>query len=182
MCPLCGAGLVESVPSWAKQSNKDIALVPCMTVPNVALLPYIKGILGTAGVEYFVKNDGLQHLLGGGTIGLGYSQVFGPPVVMVAADQLDRARELLNALGERLQMTLDQSQLKFDRRRQLHRIAFVVARSLKAIARTIRSRIVTIAARRWSLPNMPIKLSVRPVAHLACASCAPVRPAAYRRR
>lgn len=30
--------------------------------------------------------------------------------------------------------------------------------------------------------NMPIKLSVRPVTHLAVASCALVRPAAYRRR
>ena len=30
--------------------------------------------------------------------------------------------------------------------------------------------------------NMPIKLSVRSVTHLACASCAPARPAAYRRR
>jgi hypothetical protein len=32
------------------------------------------------------------------------------------------------------------------------------------------------------LPNNPIKLSVRPVTQLACASCAPVWPAAYRVR
>jgi len=31
-------------------------------------------------------------------------------------------------------------------------------------------------------PNNPIKLSARPVTHLAVASCAPVRPAAYRVR
>ena len=34
-----------------------------------------------------------------------------------------------------------------------------------------------------SMPyNNPIKLSVRPVTHLAVASCAPVQPAAYRVR
>ena len=42
--------------------------------------------------------------------------------------------------------------------------------------------IAIIADGRCNLPNMPIKLSVRPVTPLACASVAPVRPAAYRRR
>jgi hypothetical protein len=32
------------------------------------------------------------------------------------------------------------------------------------------------------LSNKPIKLTVRSVTQLACASCAPARPAAYRRR
>ena len=46
------------------------------------------------------------------------------------------------------------------------------------------------AARQWAavapyratLANNPIKQSVHPVTHLACASCAPVWPAAYRVR
>jgi len=37
------------------------------------------------------------------------------------------------------------------------------------------------SARGWP-SNNPIKLSVRPVTHLAAASCAPARPAAYRVR
>jgi hypothetical protein len=32
------------------------------------------------------------------------------------------------------------------------------------------------------LPNNPIKLTVHPVTQLAVASCAPIRPAAYRVR
>jgi hypothetical protein len=70
-----------------------------MTVPDGGLLPQIKGILGNAGVPYFVKNEGLQSLMGWGTIGLGYNNVFGAPVVMVAPDELDTARALLKDFG-----------------------------------------------------------------------------------
>jgi hypothetical protein len=77
------------------RSIDDGESVTCMTVANAALLPYIKGILDAGGVGYWVKNDGLQNLLGWGSIGLGFNKIFGPPVVMVRSDQLDYARELL---------------------------------------------------------------------------------------
>ena len=99
VCPACGTPLVGSEPAWATRSEEDGASVPCMTVGNAALLPHIKGILDGAAVRYFVKNDQqLQNLLGWGTVGLGYSNVVGPPVVMVDAAQLDLARELLRDL------------------------------------------------------------------------------------
>lgn len=97
-CPACGSTLVASVPSWATPSTHEGSCVPCMTLANAALLPHVKGILDGAGVRYFVKNDLLQNLLGWGTVGLGYSNVFGPPVVMVDATQLDLARRLLRSL------------------------------------------------------------------------------------
>ena len=51
------------------------------------------------------------------------------------------------------------------------------------VAKLDRANIRTDSRSACATPyNMPIKLSVRPVTHLACASCAPARPAAYRRR
>jgi putative signal transducing protein len=100
VCPACGVELVMSMPGWANTSHEGSACVPCMTIADSALLPHIKGILDAEGVQYFVKNEGLQNLLGWGTVGLGFNQVFGPPVIMVAAEQLEFARGLLRDFDE----------------------------------------------------------------------------------
>lgn len=98
VCPSCGSELVVSVPSWAMPLTEDGAWVACMTVTDAALLLQMKGILSTAGVQHFVKNETLQNLIGWGTVGLGFNNIFGPPVVMVPPDQLELARQLLKRL------------------------------------------------------------------------------------
>ena len=55
--------------------------------------------------------------------------------------------------------------------------------TIESLRRLVRATLPGPASsRNPALPNNAIKLTVHPVTHLACASCAPARPAAYRVR
>jgi hypothetical protein len=100
VCPACGTALVATVSSPPGPHGHDRELVPCMTVANIAMLPHIRGLLDTSGIEYFVQNEEVQNMMAWGSVGLGYSQAFGPAIVMVGSDQLDYARDVLRPLME----------------------------------------------------------------------------------
>ena len=98
-CPICNSALVASPPDLTIDGDSTTAdsadLVPCVTVGDASLLPYIKSILDGAGVPYLVKNEGVQHWIGWGTALLGFNPITGPPIVMVEASQKDEATALL---------------------------------------------------------------------------------------
>jgi len=103
-CPICGAGLVSYLPDWASPPpDENVEWVYCLTVGDVSLLPQMRAMLDSAGVQYFVKDEGVQHLVGLGTVALGFNPLTGPPVLMVATGDLERAIEALGELKEAIQ-------------------------------------------------------------------------------
>jgi len=95
ICPLCGSLLVSYPPEWEKPPAANLEWVHCLTLGDNSLLPQVKAVLDSAEVRYFVKDDGVQHLIGLGTAALGFNPITGPPVLMVEADDLERAKVLL---------------------------------------------------------------------------------------
>jgi len=102
-CPLCGASLVEDMPAWASPPATNVEWVPCLTVDQNSFLPQMKAMLDSAGVRYFVRDEGVQHLIGWGTAALGFNPITGAPVIMVEACDLERANEVLREFKDATQ-------------------------------------------------------------------------------
>jgi hypothetical protein len=92
-CPVCGAGLVAILPDASDE------LIPCLTIGDASLVPYVKSILDGAGVPYLIKHEGVQNLVGWGTAVFGFNPITGPPVVMVETSRLDEATKLLEPIA-----------------------------------------------------------------------------------
>jgi hypothetical protein len=73
-------------------------LVPCLTIGDASLVPYVKSILDAAGVPYLIKHEGVQNLVGWGTAAFGFNPITGAPVVMVETSRLDEATQLLEPI------------------------------------------------------------------------------------
>ena len=65
----------------------------------------VKSILDEAGVEYSVKGEGIQDLIGAGIFGVGYNPITGPVEFLVLEDNAEYARELLKSVEETPQGT-----------------------------------------------------------------------------
>ena len=55
----------------------------------------IKSILDEAGIEYSVKGEGIQDLIGAGIFGVGYNPITGPVEFQVLEENAEEAKELL---------------------------------------------------------------------------------------
>ena len=66
---------------------------------NEALIALAKSILDEAGIQYLVKNEGVQDLLGIGVFGTGFNPVTGPVQIQVLPGDSDYAGALLNDIG-----------------------------------------------------------------------------------
>ena len=55
----------------------------------------VKSLLEEAGIRYYAKDEGIQHLFGGGTFGTGFNPLTGPIQIQVSKDDLAEALELL---------------------------------------------------------------------------------------
>lgn len=59
-----------------------------------------KSMLDEAGIEYVVKGEGVENLLGVGVMGTGFNPVTGAIQIQVLENKANEARELLKDLKE----------------------------------------------------------------------------------
>jgi hypothetical protein len=64
------------------------------------LIALAKSMLDEAGIEYVVKGEGVENLLGVGVMGTGFNPVTGAIQIQVLDDKAEEARELLKDLKE----------------------------------------------------------------------------------
>jgi hypothetical protein len=60
----------------------------------------IKSILDEAKLEYSVKGEGIQDLIGAGVFGVGYNPITGPVEFQVLEENEEYAKELLKDIEE----------------------------------------------------------------------------------
>ena len=70
-------------------------LVTVLATGNQAIIAVAKSLLDNAGIEYFVKGEGLQNLFGLGTLGTGFNPIVGPIEVQVNEPDAAEARKVL---------------------------------------------------------------------------------------
>lgn len=97
-CPDCGVDLVDARPG--PPPDPSIALVPVFQTGDAALIAFARSLLEADGIEYMVRADGLQDLVGWGRLGSGFNLITGPAEFVVREEDAQRARELLRDLSE----------------------------------------------------------------------------------
>jgi hypothetical protein len=75
-------------------------LVTVFKTGHHGTIAVIKSILDEAGLEYSVKGEGIQDLIGAGIFGVGYNPITGPVEIQVLEDNAEYARELLKDVEE----------------------------------------------------------------------------------
>lgn len=98
VCPDCGVPLTERPPRERADGGPSPEAVQWESVLETgdpALLAVAKSVLQNAGIPFVVIGEGLQNLEGGGGLGIGYNQLFGPATLRVPPDRAATARDLL---------------------------------------------------------------------------------------
>ena len=75
-------------------------LVTVYKTGNHGTIAVIKSILDEAGLEYSVKGEGIQDLIGAGIFGVGYNPITGPVEFQVLEENADYAKELLKDVSD----------------------------------------------------------------------------------
>lgn len=75
-------------------------LVTVFKTGHHGTIAVIKSILDEAGIEYSVKGEGIQDLIGAGIFGVGYNPITGPVEIQVLEDNVEYARELLKDVSD----------------------------------------------------------------------------------
>lgn len=75
-------------------------LVSVFKSGHEGLIALAKSILDEAGIEYMVKNEGVQDLVGLGVVGTGFNPLTGPMNIMVLPENEEYAKELLKNVEE----------------------------------------------------------------------------------
>jgi hypothetical protein len=66
------------------------------------MVSFVKSLLQSSGIRFFIKNEHVQDFFGIGRFGTGFSPITGAPVMFVEPSRADEARELLVAMeGDR---------------------------------------------------------------------------------
>jgi hypothetical protein len=80
--------------------DPTIELVEIFSTGDAGLIAVVKSILEGEGIDYLVRGEGVQDLLGAGRLSAGFNYVTGPARFMVRSVDADRVGELLNALSD----------------------------------------------------------------------------------
>jgi hypothetical protein len=75
-------------------------LVTVFKTGHHGTIAVIKSILDEAGIEFSVKGEGIQDLIGAGIFGVGYNPITGPVEFQVLEDNADYARDLLKDVDD----------------------------------------------------------------------------------
>jgi hypothetical protein len=78
--------------------DPTIELVRIVETGDAGLTALVKSILESEGIDYLVRGEGVQDLLGAGRLSAGFNYVTGPALFMVRRADEERARELLSEL------------------------------------------------------------------------------------
>jgi hypothetical protein len=96
VCPTCDVDTVDRLPG--PEPTPDAELVRVLATGDAGLIAIAKSLLDGEEIDYLVRGDGLQDLVGLGRI-TGFSFAMGPAEFWVREDDADRARELLQDLA-----------------------------------------------------------------------------------
>ena len=99
-CPRCAGGAATA------PADPNIQLVPVFTAGDPALTALARSLLDGEGIEYAVRNDSVQDLIGWGRVGANFNLATGPAEFIVREDDAARATELLRDLTTELPDTL----------------------------------------------------------------------------
>lgn len=105
VCPHCGVDLVERLPG--PDPNPAAELVSVWSSGDAGLVGLAKSLLDAEGIDYVVKNEGIQDLIGGGRGLRGLNPVTGPVEFLVRVQDAERVGEILADLGSSAWETLD---------------------------------------------------------------------------
>lgn len=75
-------------------------LVTVFKTGHHGTIAVIKSILDEAKIEYSVKGEGIQDLIGAGIFGVGYNPITGPVEFQVLEENAEYARELLSGVKD----------------------------------------------------------------------------------
>jgi hypothetical protein len=98
-CRDCGSSLVEAEPVWPAEVEWE-EFVPVLELQGAAMVSFVKSLLQSEGIRFFIKNEHVQDFFGIGRFGTGFSPITGAPVVFVEPTRADEAKELLAAIEE----------------------------------------------------------------------------------
>jgi len=96
-CPDCQVPLVEEL--LEEDEPVYVELVTALESTDPGKIMIAKSMLEEAGIRYFAKGEGIQHLFGWGTFGTGFNLLTGPVQIMVSVDDIAEALELLKVLS-----------------------------------------------------------------------------------
>jgi hypothetical protein len=82
-------------------------LVTVFKTGHHGTIAVIKSILDEAGLQYSVKGEGIQDLIGAGVFGVGYNPITGPVEFQVLEENVEYAKELLKDVSENPEATKD---------------------------------------------------------------------------
>ncbi len=101
-CSDCGSSLVETEPVWPPpvEPVEYQEFVPVLTLQGAAMVSFVKSLLQSTDIRFFIKNERVQDLFGIGSFGTGFSPITGAPVVFVEPTKADEAAELLAAIED----------------------------------------------------------------------------------
>ena len=80
--------------------DPTIELVPVFETGDAALIAVVKSILEGEQIDYLVRGDGVQDLIGAGRLTAGFNYLTGPARFMVRREDEERVRELLSELAD----------------------------------------------------------------------------------
>jgi hypothetical protein len=92
-CTDCGVALVEPQPS--PPEPPPLRIVTVLATGDPIQMEMAKSLLDSAGLDYWVKGDGLQDLFGAGRMGAGFNITIGPMLLQVDRDDEADARTIL---------------------------------------------------------------------------------------
>lgn len=96
-CPDCLVPLVEELPAEGepKYDPVYVELATALESSDPGEIMIVKSLLEEAGIRYYAKGEGIQHLFGGGTFGTGFNPLTGPIQIQVSKDDFAEVLELL---------------------------------------------------------------------------------------
>lgn len=78
----------------------ELDLVTVLATGNPALIALARSLLESAGIEFIVKGEGIQDLVGLGRVGSGFNVALGAVEIQVRAEDAADARAVLADLHE----------------------------------------------------------------------------------
>lgn len=107
-CPKCSGEYVEGItrcpecdvvlnhePSTEQPLDEDDALVPVLRTGDPLVVALAKSLLDGAGIDFFVKGEGIQDLFAFGRVGTGFSPITGPAEFQVRRYKEAEAKSVL---------------------------------------------------------------------------------------
>ena len=92
-CADCDVQLVERLPE--PPEPPPLQIVTVLATGDPLRMEMAKSLLDSAGLDYWVKGDGLQDLFGAGRLGSGFNFTVGPMLLQVDKSDEADARAIL---------------------------------------------------------------------------------------